>query len=321
MGICPDCESNEDIMVCGTCGEQTCDHCHTICEQCKDIICVDCEAQDFLCEKCLFKQKQENSNKVCSMCEEKICEGSCITCENCKAIICVDCEEDFLCGDCKKSNYSEEESEDDKNEDSDNEDEESDNEDSDIGSYKSEEVWTYEPYYLSNLIGNLIYKKSELKEKNNELEAMIKNLKIENDSLKEETKNATNNTTDYSKQNITELVNKEFCLMYFKDENSRLKKENSRLKEENVKLKEEVKKLNDCRTQYLDDMALDILEYFHDTNSIKETAKKYDMTIEETMENIKYWDGCSDGLQSAKDYKSCRLEVYGPDSEDEDDDE
>jgi hypothetical protein len=194
MGICPDCENNEDIMICGTCGEQTCDHCHSICEQCKDIICVDCETRDFLCEKCLFKRK-------------------------------------------------------------------------------------------------------------------------------EETKNATNNTSDYSKQNITELINKEFCLMYFKDENARLKEENVKLKEENARLKQEVKKLNDCRTQYLDDMALDILEYFHDTNSIKETAKKYDMTIEETMINIVHWDGCSDGLQSAKDYKQCNLEVYGPDSDEEDESE
>ena len=110
MGICPDCENNEDIMICGTCGEQTCDHCHSICEQCKDIICVDCETRDFLCEKCLFKQK-------------------------------------------------------------------------------------------------------------------------------EETKNATNNTSDYSKQNITELINKEFCLMYFKDENSRLKEENNELKKHVKKLK------------------------------------------------------------------------------------
>jgi hypothetical protein len=45
------------------------------------------------------------------------------------------------------------------------------------------------------------------------------------------------------------------------------------------------------------------------------------MTIEETMINIVHWDGCSDGLQSAKDYKQCNLEVYGPDSDEEDESE
>ena len=124
MGICPDCENNEDIMICGTCGEQTCDHCHSICEQCKDIICVDCETRDFLCEKCLFKQK-------------------------------------------------------------------------------------------------------------------------------EETKNATNNTSDYSKQNITELINKEFCLMYFKDENSRLKEEKNIFKKESEDLKISLDQLSEKYTSIL----------------------------------------------------------------------
>jgi hypothetical protein len=202
MGICPDCENNEDIMICGTCGEQTCDHCHTICEQCKDIICVDCEAQDFLCEKCLFKRKEENSDS-----------------------------------------------------DINNQSEDNKDIDSDVGSYDSEQIWTYEPYYLIRLIENLVSKKYKLKE------------------------------------------------------------ENVKLKEENARLKQEVKKLDDCRTQYLDEIALDILEYFNDTNSIKETAKKYDMTIKETMENIIYWNNDSDGLQSAKDYKQCNLEVYGKDED------
>lgn len=205
MGICPHCETNEDIMICGTCSEQTCDHCHTICEECKDIICVDCEAQDFLCEKCLFKRKEENN-------------GS----------------------------------------DSDNQSEDNKDNDSDVGSYDSEQIWTYEPNYLIRLIENLMFKKTKLKE------------------------------------------------------------ENTRLKEENARLKEENKRLDDCRTQYLDDMALDILEYFYDTNSIRHTANKYDMSIKETMINIVHWEGCSDGLQSAKDYKECNIEVYGHDSEEED---
>jgi hypothetical protein len=45
------------------------------------------------------------------------------------------------------------------------------------------------------------------------------------------------------------------------------------------------------------------------------------MTIKETMENIIYWNNDSDGLQSAKDYKQCNLEVYGEDEDEYSDEE
>jgi hypothetical protein len=62
---------------------------------------------------------------------------------------------------------------------------------------------------------------------------------------------------------------------------------------------------------------LDILEYFDYCRSIRDTASKYNMEIEELMDNIVGWDGCSDGLYRAHDYDECCLEVKGRSYEDE----
>ncbi len=43
-------------------------------------------------------------------------------------------------------------------------------------------------------------------------------------------------------------------------------------------------------------MALDILEYFNDCKSIQKTAEKYDMTTEELIHWIPYWDDCTISL-------------------------
>ena len=109
MGICPDCENKEDLNlnVCGTCGQETCNHCHSKCKQCKDIICVDCEAQDFLCEECLFKNKscdlcRDNINQYsCELCHNKICESCNKPCSQCKKPICEDCYEYLDEGKCE----------------------------------------------------------------------------------------------------------------------------------------------------------------------------------------------------------------------------
>lgn len=75
------------------------------------------------------------------------------------------------------------------------------------------------------------------------------------------------------------------------------------LSEENKKLKVQNDELTKKRDGCLEHMALDILEYFNKCNSIKKTAEEYDMTTEELIDWIPYWHGCSDGLQSARDYK------------------
>jgi hypothetical protein len=54
MSCCPCCSENEELSIrCSTCGIYTCKKCFLTCEKCHKNICVDCEAQDFLCEDCL----------------------------------------------------------------------------------------------------------------------------------------------------------------------------------------------------------------------------------------------------------------------------
>lgn len=57
--------------------------------------------------------------------------------------------------------------------------------------------------------------------------------------------------------------------------------------------------------------AVEILEFFHSCTSIRRTAWKYGMDMEEMYELIPQWDGCRDGLKSASDYDECRMEVIG----------
>lgn len=83
-----------------------------------------------------------------------------------------------------------------------------------------------------------------------------------------------------------------------------LEKELTNLKENNIILKETISDRND-------EDAVEILEYFHSCSSIRRTAWKYGMDMEEMYELIMQWDGCRDGLESAHDYEECRIEVVG----------
>ena len=105
--------------------------------------------------------------------------------------------------------------------------------------------------------------------------------------------------------------------------------ENMKLKVTIVRLEAEIQKLNAKNkhlTQVIDmrneENAVEILECFHDCSSIRKTAWKFGIDMEELYELIPEWDGCRDGLQSADDYNECRLEVVGRqqcDEEQEDD--
>ena len=105
--------------------------------------------------------------------------------------------------------------------------------------------------------------------------------------------------------------------------------ENNILKEKIIELENQIKKLktiNKNLTQVIDmrnqENALEILECFHDCSSIRNTAWKFGINMEELFELIPEWDGCRDGLQSADDYHECRLDVLGRkqcDEEQEDD--
>jgi len=101
-----------------------------------------------------------------------------------------------------------------------------------------------------------------------------------------------------------------------KRENENLKEEIQKLKGENEKLKQENEQLSDTIDKYLDDMALEILEFFNRCRSIRETADAYYLTPERLVDLIPYWNGCSDGLQTASDYR-----IYVRHGEDDDDDD
>jgi hypothetical protein len=54
MSCCPCCcENEEQTIQCKTCGVYVCEKCFLTCKKCYKPFCVDCEAQDFLCEDCL----------------------------------------------------------------------------------------------------------------------------------------------------------------------------------------------------------------------------------------------------------------------------
>ena len=54
-----------------------------------------------------------------------------------------------------------------------------------------------------------------------------------------------------------------------------------------------------------------ILEDFYSCRSIRNTAWKYGMEMEELYELIYEHDGRRDGVERALDYKECRIEIIG----------
>lgn len=101
------------------------------------------------------------------------------------------------------------------------------------------------------------------------------------------------NTTDLTKLDLPELYE------FIKNQQKSI----ITLLEVNKKLKEQNDELSKKRDNCLDIMALDILNYFNNCKSIKKTSEKYDMTTEELIDKITYWNDSSDCIQSASDYK------------------
>ena len=83
------------------------------------------------------------------------------------------------------------------------------------------------------------------------------------------------------------------------------------LEKELVMVKEYNKELKNRMGDLIDENAIKIIEYFHSCSSIRKTAWKFGIEMEELYELIPGWDGCRDGLQSADDYQECRIEVIG----------
>jgi len=110
----------------------------------------------------------------------------------------------------------------------------------------------------------------------------------------------------YKIKNIEENV-----FLYIKEEINNIKNENEILKNQVKELKENVK---EYKFKYNDTRFEEIINFFNNISlSIYETAYKYEMTTEETMEFIKEYVGLygSKGLYSAIDYHKCYYELYG----------
>jgi hypothetical protein len=95
------------------------------------------------------------------------------------------------------------------------------------------------------------------------------------------------------------------------EENKMLKEKIISLEKQLVASKEKNNELKGKIDDMINDYSLEILEYFNQCGSIRKTARKYNMDMEELYESIPEWDGCRDGLQSAYDYHECRMEVIG----------
>ena len=109
-------------------------------------------------------------------------------------------------------------------------------------------------------------------------------------------------TTESDKKTYEELL----------AEIDKLKNKCDELTKENKKL---ISKINYIR----DEQGYEISEFFFDCNSLKITAEKffYD-DIVDCGNDIIHFQGCSDAIQCAKDYKEyCRL-AYDEDSDEDD---
>ena len=89
-----------------------------------------------------------------------------------------------------------------------------------------------------------------------------------------------------------------------KELNSKQLKEIENLKIYNLALKETI----DARNE---DNANEVLDYFHSVHSIRRTASAYCMEMAELYELIPQWEDSREGLKSADDYISCRIEIIG----------
>jgi len=79
----------------------------------------------------------------------------------------------------------------------------------------------------------------------------------------------------------------------------------------NAELKQKVTDLKEILSQENEEDAVEILEFFHSCSSIRRTAWKYGMDLEEMYELIPRLEDTWRGLESASDYDECRMEVIG----------
>jgi len=78
-----------------------------------------------------------------------------------------------------------------------------------------------------------------------------------------------------------------------------------------VELKQKVSDLKEILGEQNEEDAVEILEIFHSSSSIRRTAWKYGMDLEEMYNLIPQLEDTWRGLESASDYDECRMEVVG----------
>lgn len=83
------------------------------------------------------------------------------------------------------------------------------------------------------------------------------------------------------------------------------------LETKNDNLKAQIKRLKQVIDDMIENNAEQILDFFNSCGSIRRTAFKYGMEMEELYERISVWDGRYDALFKADDFEECRIEVVG----------
>jgi len=96
------------------------------------------------------------------------------------------------------------------------------------------------------------------------------------------------------------------------EENKLLQKEIFEVLQENKKFKKQIQQLQDL-------FALEICEYFNETHNIRETMEHfYFENVNDCYEALVEYNGCSDPLQDADDYKDCYKEIFGREYDEDD---
>ena len=83
------------------------------------------------------------------------------------------------------------------------------------------------------------------------------------------------------------------------------------LKKDLVKCKAEIKRLNEIINERDEEEDFEIWQYFNRCGSVRKTAQKYDISIEELFELIEELDGDNKDLRGALDYEECHKEIIG----------
>lgn len=83
------------------------------------------------------------------------------------------------------------------------------------------------------------------------------------------------------------------------------------LKKDLVKCKAEIKRLNEIINERNEEEDFEIYQYFNRCNSIRKTAQKHGISIDELFELIQELDGDEKTLQDASDYEECQKEIIG----------